>query len=186
VHWLSLGLPVKCLNIFVFRQEAVSAARAVFQSVRNEYRNGLPAARAKPVYDFFVSYARDNEAAAQGFVSRLESSDLSVFVDQAGVQVGSMWQHEIFMALEKSRQVICLLSPSYLESDYCLEEFNIALLRDRSLGGRVLVPVLLYTTQLPVYMQIRQFLDAREGSDQRINEICSQLASRAVELQVGT
>ena len=42
---------------------------------------------------------------------------------------GSNWQNMLYQCLGQARCVIALVSPTYLSSTVCLEEYNIALAR---------------------------------------------------------
>jgi hypothetical protein len=93
---------------------------------------------------------------------------LRVFVDRLELRPGAAWQEHIFDSLEQSRKVICAFSPDYLASKVCKEEFNIALFRHREATDGVLLPVYLYTAELPTYMKLFQYEDVREGDRMRI------------------
>ena len=82
--------------------------------------------------------------------------------------VGAAWQQHIFDSLDQSRKVICALSPDYLASRVCKEEFNIALFRHREASDGVLLPLYLYTAELPTYMKLVQYEDVREGDRAKI------------------
>ena len=72
--------------------------------------------------------------------------------------------------------MISVLSPDYVTSKVCQEEYNMALLRHREAGGGVLLPVYLRTTAMPSYMKLIQWQDAREGDPALIALAATRLA----------
>jgi hypothetical protein len=128
-------------------------------------------------YDIFLSYAHSDKNEVSIFERKLAESmpALKMFVDRKDLNPGSAWQHEIYEALDDCRKVVALLTPAYLGSKVCLEEFNIALCRNREASQRILAPVYLYSAQLPTYMKMVQFWDCREFKSDRLDEVCRAL-----------
>ena len=48
---------------------------------------------------------------------------------QMSILSGSNWQNMLYQCLGKARCVIALMSPTYISSTVCREEYNIALAR---------------------------------------------------------
>ena len=94
------------------------------------------------------------------------------------LQPGAAWQQRIFESLDASRAVICVFSPDYLTSKICIEEFNIALLRHRESLQGVLLPLYLYTAELPTYMKLVQYEDVREGDQTKLALSVDRLLGR--------
>jgi len=79
-------------------------------------------------YDVFISYSHQNANAAHElkcFIS-LFHPHWNIFIDIAELQTGVAWQLKLFHSIEASRYVITLLSPAYLKSKVCQEEYNLA------------------------------------------------------------
>jgi hypothetical protein len=100
---------------------------------------------------------------------------LRVFVDRLELHPGAAWQQHIFESIDQSRKVICALSPDYLASKICKEEFNIALFRHRESSDGVLLPIYLYSAELPTYMKLYHYEDAREGDPVKIAQSAERL-----------
>lgn len=96
-------------------------------------------------------------------------------MDRKELDVGSAWQPEIFESIDRCRKVVAMLSPDYLGSKVCKEEFNIAWIRGRETDENVIFPVYLYTTPLPTYMKYRNYFDCREGDKSKIAEASKKL-----------
>src|SRR5262249_22709749 len=106
-----------------------------------------------------------------------EKAGIRLFVDRDNLRTGAVWQHQLFMALDSCQKVVALLSPEYVASDFCVEEFNIAMLRGRSEGLEILYPVYLYSAMLPTYIRARQWSDCREGDTLKLEVTCRNLVS---------
>ena len=118
----------------------------------------------------FISYSHANKEAVDEFVGELKSRrpGLRVFVDRLELRPGAAWQQHIFESLEDSRKVICVLTPEYLQSKVCKEEFHMAALRHREAEDGVMLPLYLRSAELPIYMRVVQHEDAREGEPAKL------------------
>lgn len=174
IHWLNEGrLPLNLVKIVLLEGQDINESLAVFKNAKNQInkasKDNFTADKFK--YDLFVSYSHRNVSEANALVNEIKENrpDLRIFIDRLELNPGSAWQAEIFDALEKSKTVICLYSPEYLNSKVCKDEFNVAWLmhrEDNEFG--VLYPILIYSTELPKHMQLIQFEDVREGDLDRL------------------
>ena len=131
----------------------------------------------EPEYDVFISYSRKNAHDSEMLEKALRQHrpEIRIFVDRKNLDVGSAWQIEIFESLDKCRKVVAMLSPEYIASKVCKEEFNIAWLRGREADDDIIFPLYLYSAPLPTYMKYKNFLDCREGDALRIEEASRRL-----------
>jgi len=179
-NWLAMGLPMKTIKIVEHGEDKALELKAAFTALKQKYLTvGVPPEEPKKSfkYDYFISYSHQNADEVMHLYEELlaHKPDLKIFLDRKNLNTGSAWQSELYEALDECRQVLVLYSPPYLVSKVCKEEFNIALLRHREADGNVLVPIYLYSAQLPTYMQLIQFIDCREGNTDRIKAACQQL-----------
>lgn len=178
VHWLALGLPVSRLLIVENRLEKAYMASGMFQVLQRSYQDFQLQQANTFRYDVFISYSTRNTAVMEQLLSALydQQPDLRVFVDRQELNAGAAWQQEIYDALESCQKVVCLLSPEYLASKICLEEFNIALFRHRDAEPEgVLLPIAIADADLPIYMRLMQHLDCREGAPEQIMAAASEI-----------
>jgi hypothetical protein len=176
-YWLASGLSLDCIKVVLARKWAGSSEPLeVFAKVKAQHTN-----RAAPApehaFDAFISYSHQDMDAVDGLVDDLQSHrpDLRLFVDRIELKPGFAWQRHIFESLDRSRKVICVLSPAYVESKVCQDEFNMALIRHRRTDAGVLLPVYLRSAHLPTYMEIMQYVDAREADPQKIAQSAEML-----------
>lgn len=179
VRWLSIGTPLDCIKIVDNDPSEQKALCDTFARIKA--RLASPAAeRSSHHFDAFISYSHANKAEVDQFVAALRAlrPNLRLFLDRFELNPGAAWQQEIFEALDSSARVICVLSPDYLESKMCQEEFNIALMRRRESGDELLVPIYLRSATLPGYMKALHHVDAREGEAERIAQVARQVVER--------
>jgi hypothetical protein len=175
VHWLSAGLPLDRVKIVIRDSRSL---RETFSRVKSRHAM-VSSGPQSPAFSFdvFVSYSHRNKANIDDLVKNLQGRrpSLRVFLDRLELRPGVAWQQHIFESLDQSRKVICALSPDYLASKVCNEEFNIALIRHREATDGVLLPLYLYTSELPTYMKAIQYEDVREGDHAKIAESAERL-----------
>ena len=97
----------------------------------------------------FISYAHSDDE--DGLISRFRQDlssamrayigddDLEIFQDRASIRWGDDWRDRIFGALDEVIIFIPIMSPRFLQSDYCREEAEEFLARERRLGRSDLV-----------------------------------------------
>lgn len=184
VNWLGLGLPVKHIKIAIYNQSGLEEIMQIFPQLKEKYNQNAPKVDKEVddyQYDIFVSYSHQNTAEANYLVSLLKELDnkLRIFIDRKELNVGSAWQQQIYDALDSCRKVVALYSEDYLNSKVCKEEFNIALYRDRDSEENVLFPIYLYSADLPTYMKVLQYLDCREGDQNKLRDACEKITATA-------
>jgi len=178
VHWLSVGLSLDRIKIVLPDSADSHSLREAFTCAKSRHTESAPE-HQQPAFDFdiFVSYSQKNKKAVDDLVAELRSRrpELRVFVDRLELHPGAAWQQHIFDSLDASKKVICVFSPDYLASKICKEEFNIALFRHREAADGILIPLYLYTAELPTYMKLFQYEDVREGDRMKIAQSTERL-----------
>ncbi len=106
---------------------------------------------------------------------RITEAQCTAFIDVQSLNRGAAWQHEIFTALENSRRVVAVYSPSYVGSKVCQEEFNIAWALTRKRSRDIIFPVYWRSTDLPAYMEMLNYIDCRESNASALSGATSEL-----------
>lgn len=178
LHWLMIGVPITRIKIVMRSGSAVGELTEVFSRAKTRFHTASTTLAAKTHrFDAFLSYSRKDQDAADQIANALKYTrpTLRLFVDRLELQTGAAWQQHIFEALDECRKVIPLLSPSYIESKVCKEEFNIALFRHRDSSDGILVPIFLRSAALPTYMRLVQYLDVREADFDKLSAVTRSL-----------
>jgi molecular chaperone DnaK len=121
--------------------ESRDAARA--EQHRAERARTSAAADAPPAdgWDFFVSYASEDETWAQWVAWQLDRAGYSVVLQAWNMVPGSNWVIVMEDATRRSRRTIALLSSSYLRSVYGRTEWQAAFQQDPQGFRRKIVPI---------------------------------------------
>lgn len=105
--------------------------------------------------DVFLSYAQADESLARQLAEALREQGLSVWVDEENLQPGAEWASAIQSAIERSKNVVVLLSENSSKSEWVRREAAIALA-----GTKRVVPVFLSKhADIPFIMQHLQGVD---------------------------
>lgn len=179
VNWCMLGLPVETIKIVEYEELKAMELKGAFAILKQQYAklaNPEPPASFK--YDYFISYSHENVKEVDVLYDELKKikPDARIFIDRQILEAGSSWQTELYETMDECAKVIAVYSPTYLTSKVCKEEYNIALMRHRE-EGDVLIPIYLYSANLPTYMKLIQFIDCRENDSSKILDACHEILS---------
>jgi TIR domain len=178
IHWLEVGLPLDIIKIVSYSNSQAQEAARVFAENKQKYARSEPPVRTGETdYDVFISYSRLNVGECEALERSLLYLEprLRIFVDKKEINIGSPWQAEIFENIDKCKKVATMLSPQYIESKVCKEEFNIAWVRGRDLDYDLIYPIYIYSAKLPTYMSYKNYFDCREGNKEQIVEASKRL-----------
>lgn len=95
-------------------------------------------------YDVFISYRREpdsKEWTQNVFLPKFTSylreelgkKDLSIFIDEHGIEGGQYWEDTLKIALAKSKCLVPVLMTSYFQSEWCVREFAVLHYRQEQL-----------------------------------------------------
>jgi len=93
--------------------------------------------------DIFISYSSKDREQALQLIELLSSAGLSVWIDQAGIDVATSWSGEIVDAIEECKAFVVLLSPNSIESVNVVKEVSLAAERRKKILPLDLEPVTL-------------------------------------------
>ena len=120
-------------------------------------------------YDIYLSYSEDDEKCVEQVVDALvkNKNTVRIFSSIQELDLESSWQTQLYDVIKKCKRVMALITPSFLQSVRCTEQYNIALCHGRKEQESILMP--LYVTDvpfMPTYMRITQYIDCRYGCSQ--------------------
>lgn len=76
--------------------------------------------------EVFISYASEDRSRILDLVERLRKADVSVWIDQMGIEGATMWTQEIVEAIDNCKVLILAISPSSTESENVVKELALA------------------------------------------------------------
>lgn len=119
----------------------------------------------------FLAYASKDKAVMEKIRNSLRREGFTVWTNTTDIQTGEAFEKAIGRGIEQADNIVYLLSPEALNSDYCQQELNYAL----SLNKRI-IPVLVRETdpqQLPTVLRSLQYIDLTDNikeEDYRFDE----------------
>jgi hypothetical protein len=178
-HWAGLGMPIMRILLVAYSDAKASVAAIRFASQKSAYAQASSTPAAQPDYDVFVSYAHANAATMDAFAASLEAErpGIRLFVDRHELSPGAAWQIQIFESLDRCRKVVTLLSPEYVRSKACAEEFNMAWIRARNFDQDLLFPIYVASADLPTYMLFKQYVDCRDDDGSKLEAAARRLVA---------
>lgn len=182
VHWLMHGFPLERIKIVLRSGSELEPAKTIFDAAKQKavYLERAATHARRVQHDVFISYSRQDKECANAAQSVLQENGLNVFLDRSELHVGSVWQQKIFDAMESCRSAIMLLSPDYLVSSVCKEEFSLAWTRQRE-DERFMFPILVRDTVLPPHMKVVTHADCTPSNLNKVRDAVSALSERLRE-----
>ncbi|HEX6184254.1 MAG TPA: TIR domain-containing protein [Pyrinomonadaceae bacterium] len=107
----------------------------------------------------FISYSHKDESWKDWLLPQLRALELAGRIavwDDRKIDGGDTWYPEIEAAMGKAAVSLCLISPDYLASRFCVEEEVPYLLQRRERDGMVLIPVLLRPCQWKAFKWLKE------------------------------
>ena len=107
------------------------------------------------VYDAFISYrhVEPDRSFALDFAARLERQGFRVAIDARDFQPNEAVVSELERCIRQSRFTLCIVSPRYIASGYCIEEAIVSTTLDLNERRRRVVPLTYERVDLPGWMQ---------------------------------
>src|ERR1035441_2037562 len=101
-------------------------------------------------YDVFFSYKRDPQSDAwhhevmeklrYWLKQELSQLDVPVFFDTEEIRTGVRWRNKLAEALTSSKTMICVWSPLYFQSQWCVSEWKTFAARESRVGRELIAP----------------------------------------------
>ncbi len=128
-------------------------------------------------YDFFVSYSRKNAEEVE-IIEKELGNKFNLFIDTQEIDVGTNWLDKINQSMANSKRFIVCLSDTYIQSNVCKYEYSFCNLKYITEGSGFVLPLYLYSADLPFEMSILNFYNAREGNRQKISDFCDMVLDK--------
>lgn len=135
-------------------------------------------APSSPDFDLFISYSHFQSQQVAELVKALKEKDssLNIFYDRSSIAPGAMWIRLISDAIQHSKQVVCILSPQYRDSDACWDEFQCAKAKEFRTKTSVIRTINFITdTDMPLIMAVYSYIDCTEGDIAKLKDAVNQL-----------
>jgi hypothetical protein len=120
-------------------------------------------------YDVFFSYKRDVQINAwhvavkdklKFWLGQFLGREAKIFMDTEEIRVGARWRSKLAHALGASKTLVCVWSPLYFQSQWCVSEWKTFTERERSCDRELIAPASFIDGDcFPSEAQARQFMD---------------------------
>src|ERR1700692_597452 len=121
-------------------------------------------------YEVFFSYKRDAESDAwhrtvmeklrYWLKQELNQLEVSIFFDTEEIRTGMRWRAKISDALKVSKIIVCVWSPLYFQSAWCVSEWKTFAERERVSGRELIIPASYHDgNYFPAEARAKQILD---------------------------
>ncbi|XP_077863470.1 uncharacterized protein LOC144347221 [Saccoglossus kowalevskii] len=183
IHWIKAGLPLKLLKVVMCTEDELKSGReqyrnvcVVFAELKEKYDTKLFIAKEVTLeYDVCLSY-HEKDVSTAGKIRqclRKENDKIKIFEETEDIGDEEVWHEIFYQNIRKSTRVIAVLSPAYMESTRCMEQYNIALCHNRKSKRDVLAPFYVESVvTMPVYMELVQNHDVK-----KIQTACKNLSA---------
>jgi hypothetical protein len=101
-------------------------------------------------YDVFFSYKRDPQTDSWHETVKdklrlwlrleLNQNEVAIFFDTEEIKTGERWRAKLEVALKSSKCAVCIWSPLYFKSKWCVSEWMTFEQRSRSVGVDLVIP----------------------------------------------
>ncbi|XP_071079960.1 uncharacterized protein [Haliotis cracherodii] len=173
-HWIKAGLPLRCLKIVLYAERDMVAVE-LFKKLKKVWESqNLRQPEEDQSIDVFISHSNHDNHWADKIAAQLTEirPGLKVYKQQLQFLADEVWQENVFHVMMQSVRIIAILSPAYVESQECLEQFNIALCVNRLSAHHQICPMYVETvTSIPSYMQLVQYVECRQRKEGEVTEI---------------
>ena len=132
--------------------------------------------------EVFISYAARDRERVLGLVERLRKAGVTVWIDQVGIDVSTMWSQEIVSAIKGCKVMLLSISPHSTESGNVVKELALASERKKPI-----IPVYLEAAEIPETMEyqlagIQRVEYFRENEDAAFKAMLRSLVKRGVHV----
>ena len=132
--------------------------------------------------EVFISYAARDRERVLGLVERLRGAGVTVWIDQAGIDVSTMWSQEIVSAIKGCKVMLLSISPISTESENVVKELALASERKKPI-----IPVYLEAAEIPETMEyqlagIQRVEYFKDKEDLAFNAMLRSLVKRGVHV----
>ncbi|XP_077868252.1 uncharacterized protein LOC100375438 [Saccoglossus kowalevskii] len=190
VNWMKAGLPLRLLKIVVFtrsvKEGKMDSANkkhfkgilSLFTALKEQYESKEIEEKVTIEFDVYISYSEKDLGVVdtiQGLLMK-EKKDIKIFSEQQDLDTTCVWQENMYKVMVKCAKIITVLSPAYLTSATCTEQYNIALCVNRKTNRDRLAPFYVEQIELlPSYMGLVQYVNCSPHDKLKLATACHQV-----------
>ncbi|XP_033734725.1 uncharacterized protein LOC117323550 [Pecten maximus] len=188
-QWIMAGLPLKCFKIVIYGSPDKDMID-IFSKIKTKYtklsKKRMEKSMNQQIFDIFIMFQDKDKAWCRKIEKTLKEkkADIKICADVQKFDEDEVWQDQIFQKMSSCMKIIVLLTPMFVSSPECLEQFNMAMCCNRLRKGNILQPFYILTVEsMPVYITLVQYQDCRirketDNEESKIQHACSILVEK--------
>lgn len=126
----------------------------------------------------FVSHSHHDREFVDRLAASLKEAGFDIWVDRGELRAGDNLVESLDEALRGSDAVIVVMSPNFVDSPWLSHELAAAASREFSEERRLIIPVLLADTEVPVFLRDRVYADFRGTFEEGFRTLVSGLRAK--------
>lgn len=137
-------------------------------------RSGIPdELSASPRSDVraFISHSSSDKVDARRLAEALQAEGIKVWLDERELRVGDSLWDEIGRGIGVSDYMLLLISPRSVTSPWVRRELNAGLATELAADKKIVIPVLIEPTDIPVFLRERLYCDVGNDFDASIGAL---------------
>ncbi|MFT3701070.1 MAG: toll/interleukin-1 receptor domain-containing protein [Agriterribacter sp.] len=137
-----------------------------------------PGVVSDSMYDYFISYSHKQQDEVKAFVNAFleKRKDLNIFYDRTSIPSGGLWLKKISEAIQHAKCVVCVLTPEYITSDVCWDEFQCAKVMELRTKKNIIKTInFINDDNMPPMMAIYNYIDCTEADLEKLKKSVDQL-----------
>ncbi len=121
--------------------------------------------------DIFISHASVDKALVRTLSGDLNLLGVDVWLDEWELEAGDSLSRCLGQALESSRFVGVVITPTFCDSEWCLDELGQALSREKRSGQKVVIPLLAHVATPPPLIEDRINVNLLQNYEKAVAEL---------------
>jgi len=113
----------------------------------------------------FISYSHSDATFANKLAAHLVKHNAHVWIDSWELNVGDSILAHVQQAIQESSALLIVLSKASVESEWCKKELNAGLMRELEEKRVLVLPVLLESCDIPMFLREKMYADFRTNFD---------------------
>lgn len=131
----------------------------------------------------FISYSHQDKIFAEKLAQELVLARANVWIDKWEINVGDSFLNKIQSAVAGASAVVFVLSKASVESEWCKKELTASLLRELNEKRVIVLPALLETCTVPLFLQDKLYADFRGDFGTGLDKLLEAVSSVTADAQ---
>jgi hypothetical protein len=119
----------------------------------------------------FVSHSSRDKASARRIADALQAEAIKVWLDERQLRVGDSLWDAIGRGIASADFLLLLISPESVQSQWVRRELNAGLATEMTANRKIVLPVLIEPTEVPVFLRERLYCNLADGFDAGVDEL---------------